>query len=157
MATVEKSIEVNVPVRTAYNQWTQFAEFPKFMEGIEQVQQLDDKNLHWRAKIGGKTEEWNAEINEQIPDKRIAWRSTSGATNAGVVTLHYIEPNKTRIMLQLDYEPQGAIEKAGDALGVLDRRVAGDLTRFKEFIENRGEESGAWRGTIEDHPDVSQP
>ena len=148
MATVEKSIEVNVPVRTAYNQWTQFEEFPRFMEGVEQVQQLDDKRLHWKAEIAGKTEEWDAAITQQVPDQRIAWTNTTGAKNAGVVTFHYIDPNTTRVMLQLEYEPEGLVENVGSALGVVDRRVEGDLKRFKEFIESRGGETGAWRGEI---------
>lgn len=149
MATIEKSIEVNVPLHTAYNQWTQFEEFPRFMEGIKQVTQLDDKHLHWLAEIGGKEEEWDAEIVEQIPDQRIAWRSTSGKLNAGVVTFHYIAPDKTKIMLQMEYDPEGFVEKAGDMLGIVERRVKGDLDRFKEFIETRNIETGAWRGEIQ--------
>ena len=148
MAQIERSIDVEVPVRTAYNQWTQFEEFPRFMEGVEEVRQLDDKRLVWRAKIAGKTEEWNAEIDEQTPDERVAWHATTGAKNAGVVTFHYLEPNKTRVMLQLEYEPEGLVENVGSALGVVERRVAGDLERFKEFIESRGAETGAWRGEI---------
>lgn len=149
MATVERSIEVTVPVRTAYNQWTQFEEFPRFMEGVEEVRQLDDKRLHWRATIAGKQEEWNAAISEQTPDQRIAWHSTTGARNAGVVTFHHIDDHTTRVMLQLDYEPEGIVENVGSALGVVERRVAGDLERFKEFMESRGRETGAWRGEIE--------
>ncbi|MBX6342984.1 MAG: SRPBCC family protein [Thermomicrobiaceae bacterium] len=156
MATIEKSIEVRVPVRTAYNQWTQFEEFPKFMEGVEEVRQLDDRRLHWRAKVDGKEEEWDAEIVEQIPDKRIAWRSTSGAENAGVVTFHYIDPTTTRVMLQLSYDPEGVVESVGDALGFMSRRVEGDLERFKEFIEAHGQATGAWRGEIE-NPDAEAP
>ncbi len=148
MAQIERSIDVEVPVRTAYNQWTQFEEFPRFMEGVEEVRQLDDKRLVWRAKIAGKTEEWNAEIDEQTPDERVAWHATTGASNAGVVTFHYLDPNKTRVMLQLEYEPEGLVENVGSALGVVERRVAGDLERFKEFIESRGAETGAWRGEI---------
>jgi len=148
MSTIEKSIDVNVPVHTAYNQWTQFEEFPKFMEGVERVTQLDDKRLHWRANVGGKTEEWDAKITEQIPDQRIAWRNTTGAQNAGVVTFHRLADNKTRVMLQLEYDPQGFVENVGDMLGVVSRRVEGDLERFKEFIESRGHETGAWRGEI---------
>ena len=148
MATIEKSIEVDVPVRTAYNQWTQFETFPQFMEGVREVRQLDDKTLGWRAEIGGKDEEWVAEITEQVPDQRIAWRARSGKRNAGVVTFHRIADHRTRIMLQLDYEPEGAVENIGDALGVVSRRVEGDLQRFKEFIESRGRETGAWRGEI---------
>lgn len=148
MATIEKSIEVDVPVRIAYNQWTQFEAFPQFMEGVREVRQLDDKTLGWRAEIGGKDEEWIAEITEQVPDQRIAWRARSGKPNAGVVTFHRIADHRTRIMLQLDYEPEGAVESIGDALGVVSRRVEGDLQRFKEFIESRGRETGAWRGEI---------
>jgi uncharacterized membrane protein len=148
MSTIEKSVEVDVPLRTVYNQWTQFEEFPRFMEGVEEVKQLDDKTLRWRAKIGGKTEEWLADVTEQIPDERVAWRSRSGADNAGVVTFHHISDTKTRVMLQMDYDPEGIVENVGDALGVVSRRVAGDLDRFKEFIEGRGSETGAWRGEV---------
>ena len=148
MATIEKSVEVEVPVRVAYNQWTQFEEFPKFMEGVRSVRQLDDKRLLWRADIGGTEQEWEAEITEQVPDERIAWRARSGKSNAGVVTFHRIADARTRMMLQLDYEPEGAVENIGDALGVVSRRVEGDLERFKEFIESRGRETGAWRGEI---------
>lgn len=149
MSNIEQSIDVNVPVRTAYDQWTQFEEFPKFMEGVEEVKQLDDKRLHWRANIAGKVEEWDAEIKEQEPDMRIAWASTSGAHNAGVVTFHQLDDAKTRVMLQVDYEPEGIVENVGDALGFVSRRVKGDLERFKAFIEARGKETGAWRGEIE--------
>jgi uncharacterized membrane protein len=148
MASIEKSIEVKVPVRTAYNQWTQFEEFPRFMEGVEEVRQLDDTHLHWRARVGGKQEEWDAVITEQIPDERIAWRNTSGARNAGVITFHKLDPQRTKLMLQVDYEPEGAMENIGSALGVVGRRVEGDLERFKEFIESRGAETGAWRGEV---------
>jgi uncharacterized membrane protein len=148
MATIEKSVEVEVPVRVAYNQWTQFEEFPKFMEGVRSVRQLDDKRLLWRADIGGTEQEWEAEITEQVPDERIAWRARSGKSNAGVVTFHRIADARTRMMLQLDYEPEGAVENIGDALGVVSRRVEGDLERFKDFIESRGRETGAWRGEI---------
>ena len=149
MSTIEQSIDVNVPVSTAYNQWTQFEEFPRFMEGVEAVRQLDDQRLHWRATIGGKVEEWEAVITEQHPDERIAWKNTTGATNAGVVTFHRLADNKTRVMLQMEYEPQGVVENLGDMLGVVSRRVASDLKRFKEFIEARGHETGAWRGEVE--------
>jgi uncharacterized membrane protein len=148
MSLIEKSIELNVPVRTAYNQWTQFEEFPQFMEGVKQVKQLDDKRLQWKANIAGKDEEWNAEITEQIPDQRIAWRSREGAVNAGVVTFHRISDAKSKIMLQLEYDPKGVIENVGDAIGFTTQRVEGDLKRFKDYIESRGQETGAWRGTI---------
>jgi uncharacterized membrane protein len=149
MSTVEKSIEVNVPVSTAYNQWTQFEDFPKFMQGVKEVRQLDDTHLHWCAHVAGKDKEWDCEITEQIPDKRIAWRSVSGAPNAGVVTFHHVAPDIARIMLQMDYEPEGVTENVGDTLGALSLRVSGDLDRFKEFIEARGQETGAWRGSVD--------
>ncbi len=152
MSSVTKTIEVNVPVNVAYNQWTQFEEFPKFMEGVQEVRQIDDQHLHWLAEIGGKDEEWDAEITEQIPDQRIAWRSTAGTPNAGIVTFQSSAPNSTQVALQMDYEPQSLSEKVGDALGFMDRRVQGDLDRFKDFIESRGRETGGWRGTIEEHP-----
>jgi uncharacterized membrane protein len=146
---IEKSIDVNVPVSTAYNQWTQFEEFPRFMEGVREVRQLDDTHVRWRAEIGGKEKTWEAEIAEQIPDERVAWRSTSGAANAGVVTFHRLSPTRTTIMLQMEYEPEGALENVGDFVGIMSRRVAGDLDRFKTFIESRGGETGAWRGEVE--------
>jgi len=149
MATIERSIDVDVPVRTAYNQWTQFEEFPQFMEGVQEVKQLDDTHMHWRANIAGKEEEWDAVVTEQVPDMRVAWTNTSGAHNAGVVTFHRLDDHKTRVMLQLDYEPQGVIENVGDALGFVERRVKGDLERFKQFIEARGRETGAWRGEVQ--------
>jgi uncharacterized membrane protein len=148
MDTIEKSITVDVPVRTAYNQWTQFETFPHFMEGIEEVRQQDDKRLYWRANIGGKTEEWNAEIIEQTPDQRVAWRSTSGAHNAGAVSFQPQGPNQTRLTLRMDYDPKGVVENVGDALGLVERRIEGDLNRFKEFIEERGSATGSWRGEI---------
>jgi uncharacterized membrane protein len=148
MDTIEKSITVDVPVRTAYNQWTQFEEFPRFMEGVEEVRQLSDKKMHWRANIGGKTEEWEAEIVEQTPDQRVSWRSTGGAYNAGAVTFQPQGANQTRVNLRLDYKPEGFVENVGDALGLIERRVEGDLKRFKDFIESRGSETGAWRGEI---------
>jgi uncharacterized membrane protein len=148
MSVIEKSIEINVPVTAAYNQWTQFEEFPKFMEGVTQVQQIDDTHLHWKADIGGKEKEWNAEITEQIPDERIAWRSRDGAMNAGVVTFHRLSDSKSKVMLQMEYDPEGMVEKAGDAMGVVSQRVLGDLERFKRYIESQGQETGAWRGTV---------
>ena len=154
MATKEKSssimesIDVNVPVRKAYNQWTQFEEFPRFMQGVERVEQKDDDTLRWRAEIGGKTKEWTAEITEQIPDKRIAWTSTKGALNAGVVTFHRISDDKCRVALQMDYEPEGIVENVGDTIGVVQWNVRQNLERFKEMIEQQGQESGAFRGTI---------
>ena len=149
MSTVEKSVDVNVPVSTAYNQWTQFEEFPRFMEGVKSVTQTDDTHLRWVAEIAGKEKEWDAEISEQSPDQRIAWHSTSGARNAGVVTFHRLDDNTTRVTLQMDVDPEGVVENVGDFFGVLDGRVEGDMERFKEFIESRGAETGAWRGEVE--------
>ncbi len=148
MSTIEKSIEVNVPVRTAYNQWTQFEEFPRFMEGVKEVNQLDDTHLHWKAAIAGQEKEWDAEITEQTPDQRIAWTSRGGAINGGVVTFHRLSDATSKVMLQLEYATQGVAENVGDALGVVSLRVQGDLERFKEFIETRGRETGAWRGQV---------
>src|SRR5688572_18468815 len=149
MATVEKEIEVNVPVSTAYNQWTQFEEFPQFMEGVKEVRQKDDAHLQWCAEIAGKEERWEAEITSQIPDKRIAWRSTTGAENVGIVTFNPVDEQTTNVHLRIEFEPDGVVETVGNALGVVDRRVAGDLERFKEYIESRGEETGEWRGKIQ--------
>ena len=148
-ASVEKSIDVDVPVSTAYNQWTQFETFPEFMEGVVEVKQLSDTQLHWKAKIAGKEKEWNAEITEQQPDQRVAWKATEGAPNAGVVTFHRIDDGRTRVMLQLEAEPEGIIEEVGDKLGLFTHRVEGDLKRFKEFVESRGTETGAWRGEVD--------
>ena len=148
MSTIEKSIEVNVPVRTTYNQWTQFEEFPRFMEGVKEVTQLDDRRLHWKAEIAGQEKEWDAEIIEQTPDERIAWTSRGGAINGGVVTFHRLSDTRSKVMLQMEYDPQGVMEHAGDALGVVSLRVQGDLERFKEFIEQQGHETGAWRGKV---------
>jgi len=149
MASVVESIDVKVPVSTAYNQWTQFETFPEFMEGVTSVVQTDDIHLHWVAEIGGADKEWNAEITEQHPDERVAWRSTYGAENAGVVTFHRIDDETTRVTLQIDADPEGLVENVGTALGFLDRRIKGDLERFKEFIESRGSETGGWRGEVE--------
>ena len=148
MSTIEESIEIERPVRTVYNQWTQFEEFPNFMDGVESVTQVDDTHLHWIAEIAGVRREWDAEVTEQHPDERVAWRSTSGTSNAGVVTFHKLADDRTKVMLQLDVEPEGAVERAGDALGIIRRKATGDLERFKELIESRGAASGAWRGDV---------
>jgi uncharacterized membrane protein len=148
MATIEQSIDVEVPVETAYNQWTQFEEFPRFMEGVEEVRQLDDTRLHWVAELGGSRHEWDAVITEQHPDERVAWRNTDGKENAGVVTFHRLDDDRSRVMVQMDFVPEGIKEKLGTALGAPDRRVHGDLERFKELIESRGGESGSWRGEV---------
>ena len=150
--TIEESIEVRVPLRTAYDQWTQFEEFPRFMDGVEEVRQLDDTHVHWVAEFGGSRHEWDAEITEQNPDERVAWRNVDGKDNAGVVTFHYIDDDRTKIMVQMDFVPEGIKEKVGAALGAADRRVRGDLERFKQLIEARGQESGGWRGEV-DRPD----
>lgn len=149
MSTIEESIDIEVPVRIAYNQWTQFEEFPSFMEGVEEVSQTDDTHLHWVAEIAGVRREWDAVITEQHPDERVAWTSTSGTKNAGVVTFHHIDDDQTRVMLQLDIQPDDFTEKVGDALGFVRRRATGDLKRFKELVETRGSETGAWRGDVD--------
>jgi uncharacterized membrane protein len=148
MSEIMESVEVNVPVRTAYDQWTQFETFPTFMEGVKQVRQLDDRTLEWVADVAGREKRWKARITEQEPDRRIAWTATEGARNAGVVTFHRLADDRSRVTLQLDVEPDGALERAGDVVGVVKGRVKGDMERFKEFIESRGQETGAWRGEI---------
>jgi uncharacterized membrane protein len=149
MGTIEESIEVGVPLSTAYDQWTQFEQFPMFMEGVDEVRQLDDTRLHWKASFGGSQHEWDAEITEQRPDERIAWTNVDGKENAGVVTFHRIDEDTTRIMVQLDFVPEGIKERLGEALDVPDRSVRKDLERFKQMIENRGEATGAWRGEVD--------
>ena len=150
-SSVEESVELNVPVSTAYNQWTQFEEFPRFMDSVQEVRQLDDTHLHWRATVAGKPKEWDAEITEQIPDERIAWRSIGGVKNAGVVTFHKLGDNRTKVMLQMDYDPETVGEKVGDALGGVKLTAKGNLRRFKQLVEGRGVETGAWRGTVAQH------
>ena len=145
---VQASIEVGVPLRTAYDQWTQFESFPRFMSGVQQVTQLDDTHLQWVVKIGGVVREWEAEITEQRPDERIAWRATDGSENSGVVTFHRLGEDRTLVTVQMAFEPQGAVEAIGDALGAVRMRTRGDLERFKAFIESRGLETGAWRGEV---------
>ena len=149
MTNITESIDVEVPVRTAYDQWTQFEEFPQFMDGVRSVDQLDDAHLRWVAEIGGKQHAWTAEITEQRPDERVAWRSTEGKGNAGVVTFHRLGEAETRVTVQLEHQPEGVMEQIGSAFGVDERRVKGDLERFKDLVESRGVESGAWRGEIE--------
>jgi uncharacterized membrane protein len=148
MARIQKDVVVDVPVNVVYDQWTQFESFPEFMEGVKEVVQLDEKRLRWRAEIAGKDEEWEAEITDQVPDRHIAWRSVTGAMNAGSVIFQPVEDGRTKVTLELTYEPRDASEKLGDALGFLERRVSGDLERFKKFIESRGAPTGAWRGEI---------
>ncbi|MEU3448708.1 SRPBCC family protein [Streptomyces thermolilacinus] len=149
MSKVKETVEVEVPVRAAYNQWTQFEEFPNFMEGVEEVRQLDDRHNHWTTKIGGVRREFDTEIVDQLPDERIAWRTVGGDTEQmGVVSFQRVDDTHTRVELVMDVEPSGAAEKAADMTGMIDRRVKGDMRRFKEYIESRGGESGAWRGRI---------
>jgi uncharacterized membrane protein len=148
MERLEKYVDINVPVRTVYNQWTQFEEFPHFMAGIESVKQLDDTRLHWVANIAGERKEWDARITDQVPDQRIAWRSEGGEFTSGAVLFNPLGSAQTRVIVRFDYEPQGITEKLGDMLGVVSRRVEGDLERFKDFIEKRGHETGSWRGTV---------
>ena len=150
MSTVEKSIDVDVPVSTAYNQWTQFESFPQFMDGVDRIEQTSSTQTHWVTSIGGVHREFDAEITEQHPDERVAWTTLDGPKQAGVVTFHRLDANTTRVTCQMDFEPEGLVEKAGDKLGFLDRQVKGDMQRFKEFIESRGGvETGAWRGEID--------
>jgi uncharacterized membrane protein len=148
MAEVKESIEVSVPVSTAYNQWTQFEEFPQFMENVESVTQLDDAHLRWIAEIGGKREEWKAEITHQEPDRVIAWRALEGRENSGRVAFEQLGPDRTRIEVTMTWEPEGFAEATADKIGLSDRAVKVDLERFKELIEARGIESGAWRGEV---------
>ncbi len=149
MERIEKSIEVKCPVHTVYNQWTQFEEFPRFMTGVKEVKQLDDTHMRWHAEIWGKDKHWDAEIVEQVPDRRIAWRSTTGdAPNAGAVRFEPLGPDRTRVHLTMAYEPKGAVENVGDALGIMSARVQNTVEDFKKFIEKRGGETGAWRGEV---------
>lgn len=154
---VEKTIEVAVPVSTAYNQWTQFEQFPEFMGGVHEVHQLDDRTLHWVAEIAGVRREWDAEVIEQVPDEKVAWAATEGATNAGAVFFTPVGADRTSVRLHLEYEPEGLIETVGDKLNFVERQAESDLERFKSFIESRGLENGGWRGTVEGNvgtPDV---
>jgi uncharacterized membrane protein len=152
MTVVEESIEVDVPVNTAYNQWTQFEEFPRFMQGVEEVKQVTDTRNRWKAEIAGVEREFVTEITEQKPEERIAWMTVDGPKQAGVVTFHRLDEGKSKVMLQMEFDPDGFTEQVGDKLGFVKSRVKGDLKRFKEFIESRGRETGAWRGEVERPP-----
>jgi uncharacterized membrane protein len=152
MSAHQESIDVSVPVRDAYNQWTQFESFPDFMGGVEKIVQLDATHTHWTVKIGGVSREFDAEITEQTPDERVAWKSTSGTTHGGVVTFHRLGDSQTRVMLQIDTEPEGFVEKAGEAVGVVGHQVKSDLERFKVFIEQRSAPTGGWRGEVGQDP-----
>ena len=147
MAEVDETVDVDVSVTTAYNQWTQFEEFPKFMENVESVRQLDDAHLHWVAEVGGRRHEWDAEITYQDPDNHIAWRSTDGKTNSGSVRFEPLGADRTRIKVRIEWQPEG-IEVVGSVAGVDDRGVRADLKRFKELVEGRGRETGEWRGEV---------
>lgn len=149
MGDITQSVDVDVPVRTAYNQWTQFEEFPRFMEGVESIEQIDDRRLRWKVDIAGIDREFEAEITEQTPDQRVAWRSRTGVDQGGVVTFHALDDDHTRVTLQMTLEPEGVAEQVADKMGVVSARTKGDLKRFKEFIEDRGAETGAWRGEID--------
>ena len=155
MSSIEQSIDVDVPVSTVYNQWTQFEEFPQFMSGVDSIVQQDATHTHWTVSVGGVEREFDAEITEQHPDERIAWQSVDGPKHAGVVTFHRLAEAKTRVTLQLDWEPEGFVETAGAALQIDDLQVGHDLKRFKEMIESRGAESGAWRGDVDRAPDAT--
>lgn len=147
MSAIEESIEVQGPLRVVYDRWTQFQEFPAFMKGVSEVRQIDDTHLHWVAEIAGQRHEWDAEVTEQKPDERVAWKNTDGKDNAGVVTFHRIDDNMTKVMVQMDFLPEGIVEKLGDALGAPDRRVKGDLERFKHLVETSAPTEG-WRGEV---------
>jgi uncharacterized membrane protein len=148
LSFAQDSIEVDVPISTAYNQWTQFEEFPRFMQDVEEVRQIDDTHLHWRARIAGKPVEWDSEITTQIPDRRISWRSTSGPPNSGAVSFDRVSENRTRVTLRMSYRAPGVAEKIGDALGAVRMELSGNLHRFADFIQSRQHETGAWRGTV---------
>ena len=154
---VEKSIQVDVPVRTAYDQWTQFEDFPYFMGGVKEVRQEGDQRLHWVAEIAGVRREWDAAVLEQVPDQKIAWAATSGATNAGAVRFEPAGAASTIVHLTLEYEPEGVVEQVGDKLGIVERQVTSDLERFKALIEDQGYASGAWRGTVSPGMAVGTP
>jgi uncharacterized membrane protein len=155
--TVEKSILVNVPVSTAYNQWTQFEDFPQFMGGVKSVTQLSDDRLEWVAEIAGVKRQWEAKILEQVPDQKVAWAATSGATNAGAVTFEDVGGGQTSVRLSLEYEPEGLVEKVGDKLNIVENQAEADLERFKKFIESEGYATGAWRGTVNEGAGVGTP
>jgi uncharacterized membrane protein len=149
LSTITESVDVQVPISRAYNQWTQFETFPSFMEGVEEIRQLDDTHTHWVTKIGGVTREFNATITEQHPDERVAWKADDGPTHAGVITFHRLDDSTTRVTAQMDIDPDGFVEKVADKFGILNSRVKGDLQRFKEFIEQHGQETGEWRGDVD--------
>jgi hypothetical protein len=148
MGSTTHSIEINAPLRVVYNQWTQFEEFPAFMEGVEEVRQEDERRLFWRAKIGGKVKEWKSEITSQVPDEKIAWKSVDGSPNSGTVRFQELAPDRTMVTATIEYEPEGFFEKAGDVLGIPSGQMEEDLKRFRDYIEERRRETGGWRGKI---------
>ncbi|MFI9387709.1 SRPBCC family protein [Kutzneria sp. NPDC052558] len=152
MTTIEKSVDVQVPVRTAYNQWTQFESFPRFMEGVDRVTQIDDVLTHWQTSIGGVSREFDARVSEQHPDERVAWHTVDGPEHGGVVTFHRLDDHTTRVTLQMEYQPDTLTEKTAAALGLVGNRISGDLKRFKDFIESEGRETGGWRGDVPRSP-----
>ena len=149
MSTVTESVDVDVPIKIAYDQWTQFESFPQFMDGVEEIRQIDDTHTHWVVKVGGITREFDATITEQHPEERVAWRADDGPNHAGVVTFHRLDDDKTRVTAQLDIDPEGFVENVADKAGILDRKIKGDMGRFKEFIESLGSATGSWRGDVE--------
>ncbi|WP_016933979.1 SRPBCC family protein [Rhodococcus sp. R1101] len=149
MSTITEAVDVDVPIRVAYNQWTQFESFPHFMEGVREIRQLDDTHVHWVIDIAGQVREFDATITEQHPDERVAWTSDSGPDHAGVITFHRLDDEKTRVTAQMDVDPEGFVENVADKLGVLGNRVKNDMKKFKEFIEQSGHETGGWRGDVD--------
>ncbi|MFC9358454.1 SRPBCC family protein [Rhodococcus sp. NPDC057014] len=149
MSTITEAIDVDVPIRVVYDQWTQFESFPQFMEGVREIRQLDDTHVHWVIDVAGQVREFDATITEQHPDERVAWNSDSGPNHAGVITFHRLDDDKTRVTAQMDVDPDGFVENAADKLGVLGHRVKADMKKFKEFIEHRGHETGGWRGEVD--------
>ena len=148
MSTVTESVDVEVPIKIAYDQWTQFESFPQFMDGVEEIRQLDDTHTHWVVKVAGITREFDATITEQHPEERVAWRADDGPNHAGVVTFHRLDDDNTRVTAQMDIDPEGFVENVADKAGILDRRVKADMKRFKEFIESRDSATGSWRGDV---------
>ena len=160
MSKVVESVDVAVPVHTAYNQWTQFEEFPQFMEGVQEIRQLNDTLTHWVVEIGGVRREFDAKITEQHPDERVAWTSVDGPKHAGVVTFHRLDDSHSRVTAQMEIDPDGFIENVADKVGVLGHRVKGDMARFRTYIEHRGHETGEWRGDVpspDAAPDTTTP
>ena len=148
MTTAEANIDIASDITTVYNQWTQFEDFPLFMEGVDEVTQLDDRHLHWKVSIAGVHREFDATITEQIPEVRVAWKADGDVRHAGVVDFHRVEDRRTNVSLQLEMEPQGLVEHVGDSLGVVERRATGDLKRFRLLVEKNQEATGSWRGEV---------